>query len=61
MGTVIHAAPRGKAERTQRWERSHRAALLDQYRALQAEGVSQRQAAKALHIPRTTLQAWHVW
>jgi hypothetical protein len=45
----------------QRWERSRRAALLDQYRALQAEGVSQRRAAKILPIPRTTLQAWHVW
>ena len=45
----------------QRWARTQRAALLDQYRALQAEGVSQRQAAKVLHIPRTTLQAWHVW
>src|SRR5215467_1190870 len=61
MSTVIHVVPRGKAERTERWARSHRAALLDQYRALQAEGVSQRQAAKALQIPRTTLQAWHVW
>jgi hypothetical protein len=48
-------------DRKQRWERSQRAALLDQYRALQAEGVSQRQAAKILHLPRTTLQAWHVW
>src|SRR5215831_17356359 len=51
----------GNADRKQRWERSRRAALLDQYRALQAEGVSQRQAATMLHIPRTTLQAWHVW
>ena len=36
-----------------RWERSRRAAL-------QAEGVSQRQAAKTLPMPRTTLQAWHI-
>ena len=43
-----------------RWERSRRAALLDQYRTLQVEGVSQRQAAKTLPMPRTTLQAWHV-
>jgi hypothetical protein len=52
---------RSNAERKQRWERPQRAALLDQYRVLQAEGLSQRQAAKTLHIPRTTLQAWHVW
>ena len=61
MGTVIHSIQRGKVDRKQRWERSRRAALLDQYRALQAEGVSQRHAAKILHLPRTTLQAWHVW
>lgn len=61
MGTVLHEDQGGNAPRQQRWERSQRAALLDQYRALQAKGVSQRQAAQALHIPRTTLQAWHVW
>jgi len=61
MGTLIDAKQRGHENHHQRWERTHRAALLDQYRALQAEGVSQRQAAQALHIPRTTLQAWHVW
>jgi len=38
-----------------------RAARLDQYRDLQAQGVSQRQAAKVLAVPRTTLQAWRVW
>ena len=38
-----------------------RAALLDQYGHLQAQGVSQRQAAKALEVPRTTLQAWRAW
>ena len=31
------------------------------YRALQAQGVSQRQAAKVLNVPRTTLQAWRAW
>ena len=61
MGTLIDYKQRGQEDRHQRWERTHRATLLDQYRALQAEGVSQRQAAKTLHIPRTTLQAWHVW
>lgn len=38
-----------------------RAALLAQYRHLQAQGGSQRQAAKVLAVPRTTLQAWRVW
>jgi hypothetical protein len=38
-----------------------RAELLDQYRDLQAQGVSQRQAAKVLAVPRTTLQAWRAW
>ena|SRR5262245_55112136 len=61
MGTVSHSVQRGNVDRKQRWERSRRAALLDQYRALQAEGVFQRQAAKVLHSPRTTLQAWHMW
>ena len=31
------------------------------YRALQAEGVSHRQAARTLYLPRTALQAWRVW
>jgi hypothetical protein len=31
------------------------------YRNLQAQGVSQRQAAKVLDVPRTTLQAWRAW
>jgi hypothetical protein len=58
VGTVIHYAQRGNAARQQRWERMRRAELLDQYRDLQAQGVSQRQAAKVLAVPRTTLQAW---
>jgi hypothetical protein len=31
------------------------------YRDLQVQGVSQRQAAKVLDVPRTTLQAWRAW
>ena len=61
MGTVMHYAQRGNAARQQRWERMRRAELLDQYRDLQAQGVSQRHAAKVLAVPRTTLQAWRVW
>jgi DNA-binding XRE family transcriptional regulator len=61
VGTVIQYAQGGKAERTQRWDRAQRAERLDVYRALQAQGVSQRQAAKVLDVPRTTLQAWRAW
>jgi len=61
VGPVIQYAQCGHAARQQRWERRRRAALLDQYRALQAQGISQRQAAKVLAVPRTTLQAWRVW
>src|SRR5262250_573516 len=61
MSTVIHDAQGGKAERQRRWDRTQRAERLDRYRALQAQGVSQRQAAKALDVPRTTLQAWRTW
>jgi hypothetical protein len=52
VGTVIHYAQGGKAERQQRWDRTQRAERLDRYRALQAQGVSQRQAAKVLDVPR---------
>ena len=61
MGTVIHYEQRGNIGRKQRWDRLRRAELLDRYNDLQAQGVSQRQAAKVLHVPRTTLQAWRMW
>lgn len=61
MGTVLHDAQCSKAHRQSRWERRRRAALLDQYSSLQAQGVSQRQAAERLAVPRTTLQAWRAW
>ena len=61
MGTVIAYEQRSKVERHQRWERSRRAELLAQYHELHAQGLSQRQAAKRLDVPRTTLQAWHAW
>ena len=61
MSTVIDAQPRGHGDRHQRWERSRRAELLEQYRDLQARGLSQRQAANRLDVPRTTLQAWRAW
>ena len=60
MDTVIDYEQHRKVNRTQRWD--HRCAeLLGQYCDLHAQGLSQRQAAKALDMPRATLQAWHAW
>jgi Family of unknown function (DUF6399) len=58
MGTVIQAKPRRHEDRTPRWDRTRRAHLFDQYLALQAQGLSLRQAATTLEGPRSTLQAW---
>src|ERR1700746_1290664 len=44
-----------------RWDRFERADLLEQYRELRTKGISERQAAKELKVPRTTLQAWRMW
>jgi hypothetical protein len=61
VGTVIQYKQRNNDDHHPRWDRTRRAALLDQYRDLQAQGFSLRQAAKALHIPRSTLQAWRAY
>ncbi len=61
MGTGIDYKHRGHCARHQRWDRIRRAELLDHYRDLQAQGLSQRQTAHALDVPRTTLQAWRTW
>ena len=61
MGTVIQAKPRRHEDRTPRWDRTRRAELFDQYRDLHAQGLSLRQAAKALDVPRSTLQAWRAY
>src|SRR6266436_5364387 len=64
VGTVIQTHPQSPDNRespddcTPRWERTQRAHLFDQYHALQAQGFSLRQAAQALEVPRSTLQAW---
>src|SRR6266849_1298958 len=44
-----------------RWDRFERADLFEQYRELRTQGLSERQAAKELQVPRTTLQAWRMW
>src|SRR2546422_111049 len=61
MGTVIQAKPRRHEDRPPRWDRPRRAVLFDQYRDLHAQGLSLRQAAKALDVPRSTLQAWRAY
>jgi len=58
MGTVIQSQPRRHDDRPPRWDRTRRAELFDQYRELHAQGLSLRQAATALDMPRSTLQAW---
>ena len=61
VGTVIQDARRSNADHYPRWHRTQRAHLFDQYLALQAQGLSLRQAAKTLEVPRSTLQAWRAY
>ena len=61
MGTVIHYQQRGNEDRNQRWDRIERSELFEQYGDLKAQGISQRQAAKVLEVPRSTLQAWRAY
>ena len=61
MSTVIQFKAPSNDDRTPRWSRTQRAALFDPYLALQAQGRSLRQAAKALEVPRSTLQAWKAY
>jgi Psq-like protein len=59
--TVIQDAQRSNEDHHPRWGRTQRAHLFDQYLALHAQGLSLRQAAKALEVPRSTLQAWRAY
>jgi hypothetical protein len=61
VGTVIQDQQQRHPEGHSRWDRYARADLLAQYRKLRTQGISERQAAKELKVPRTTLQAWRVW
>jgi hypothetical protein len=58
MATIIQATQHGNQDRNQRWTRLERADLFAQYSELHIQGVSQRQAATVLDVPRSTLQAW---
>ena len=61
MGTVIQDMPQSNHRSQPRWDRFERADLFEQYRELRTQGLSERQAAKELKVPRTTLQAWRMW
>ena len=61
VSTVIQYKQRSNHEHQPRWDRTRRAALLDQYHDLHTQGFSLRQAAKALEVPRSTLQAWRAY
>jgi len=61
VGTVIQDRPHINQGSQPRWNRFERADLFAQYRELRTQGLSERQAAKELQVPRTTLQAWRMW
>lgn len=61
MGTVIQDMPQINHRSQPRWDRFERADLFEQYRELRTQGLSERQVAQKLNVPRTTLQAWRVW
>ena len=61
MATIIHEQHRGNQDRNQRWARFERADLFKRYGELRTQGVSQRQAAQVLDVPRSTLQAWRAY
>ena len=61
METVIQDMPQINHRSQPRWDRFERADLFAQYRELCTQGLSERQAAKELQVPRTTLQAWRMW
>src|SRR5215471_791405 len=61
MDTVIQCKAQSNGERTPRWSRTQRAELFEQYLDLSAQGLSLRQAAKVLEVPRSTLQAWRAY
>ncbi|HZC01597.1 MAG TPA: DUF6399 domain-containing protein [Gammaproteobacteria bacterium] len=61
MGTVIQDMPPINLGSQPRWDRFERADLFEQYRELRIQGLSEREVAKKLNVPRTTLPAWRVW
>jgi hypothetical protein len=58
MSTIIQSQAQSNADRTRRWSRTQRAERFEQYLELHGQGLSLRQAAKVLEVPRSTLGAW---
>lgn len=58
MSTVIPSQAPSNADRTRRWSRPPRAARFEQSLELHGQGLSLRQAAKVLEVPRRPLGAW---
>jgi hypothetical protein len=56
MSIAVDFPHRDKVDRHQLRDRFERADLFEQYLDLQAQGISQRQAAKRLQVPGSTLQ-----
>ena len=61
MGPPLQDQQQRNHDKQPRWDRRERADLFAPDRAWQAQGISERQAAKKLKVPRTTLQAWRLW
>lgn len=61
MGTLIQDTQQRNLDSQPRWDRLERADLFEQYQELRTQGLSERQAAQELKVPRTTLQAWRTW
>jgi Family of unknown function (DUF6399) len=61
VGIVVQDQQQRNPQSQPRWDRFERADFFAQYRELRTRGISERQAAKELKVPRTTLQAWRIW
>jgi hypothetical protein len=58
LSTVANSAPVVNCGRNIAWHRSVATGLLEEFQGLRGQAVSERDAAKRLGVPRTTLQAW---
>jgi hypothetical protein len=61
VGTLLQDTPQRHPDSQPREDRLERADLFEPYREWRTQGISERQAAPALKVPRTTLQAWRTW
>jgi hypothetical protein len=61
VGTIIQDTQQRTPESQPRWDRLERADLFEQDREWRTQGLSERQAAKELKVPRTPLPAWRIW